>query len=200
MTIDGDNHTITIGGRGFGVGLNAAEKIDVTFKDVTIENSTSGARCIDTRGNIGTLTLDHVTLNTQGASGYTQPLTVGGNQSDAATIIIRNNSLIQTNDDGTAYYAIITFNPVNMTIDHSTVKGWACIYAKGPDGSAGAAGSVFTIKDSTLVSKNVYSGTSNAFGMLMAEDDNVTFNITNTAINVNAASDQNRQSFSPVKA
>lgn len=193
LTIDGQNHSITVGGRGFGVGMNASSKIDVTFKDVMIANSSAGARCIDTRGNLNSLTLDHATLNTNDAtSGYTQPLTIGGSQSDKATVSIVNGSKIQTNDEGTAYYAIITFNPVNMTIDDSTIKGWACIYAKGPDGSAGSAGSVFTITDSELVSKNEYSGTSNAFAMLMAEDDNVTFNVTNTKIDVNATGDQHQ--------
>ena len=55
--------------------------------------------------------------------------------------------MIHTNNDGTAYYAIITFNPVNMTISQSTLKGWACIYAKGPNSSVGSADSVFTVSD-----------------------------------------------------
>ena len=190
ITIDGQDHTITVGGRGFGVGMNATSNIDVTFKDVTVANSGSDARCIDTRGNLNSLTLDHVTLDTNGASGTTQPLTIGGNQSSTATVVIKNGSKIQTNDDGTAYYAIITFNPVNMTITDSTIKGWACIYAKGKVSSAGSAGSVFTITDSELVSKSVYSGTSNAFSMLQVEDNNVTFNITNTKIDINATGDQ----------
>ena len=190
ITVNGDGHVLTVKGRGVGV-KGASGKIDVTFKDVTIANSSAGARCIDTRGNLNSLTLDHATLDTNGAtSGYTQPLTIGGSQSDKATVSIVNGSKIQTNDEGTAYYAIITFNPVNMTIDDSTIKGWACIYAKGPDGSAGSAGSVFTITDSELVSKNVSSGETNAFGMLMAEDNNVTFNVTNTKIDVNATGDQ----------
>ena len=190
ITIDGDDYTISINNRGFGVGVGASSKIDVTFKNVTIENKSSGARCIDTRGNIGTLTLDGVTLKTDGAaSGYTQPLTIGGNQSDPATINI-SNSTIQTNEAGTAYYAVTTFNPVNMTITDSTLKGWACIYAKGVNGSAGSAGSVFTITGSTLVSTNEYNGTSNAFAMFTAEDNNVTFNVTDSDITVNANSDQ----------
>lgn len=194
MTIDGDNHTITINQRGFGVGMNAASPIDVTFKDVTIENNTKSGRCIDTRGNIGTLTLDNTTLSTAGASSksYDQPLTIGGNQTTPAAVNIVNNSVIKTSEDGTMYYAITTFNPVNMTIDNSTIKGWACIYAKGPDGSAGSAGSVFNITDSTLVSKNISSGVTNSFSMFMAEDNNVTFNVTNSQIDVSATGDQDQ--------
>ncbi len=189
ITLDGDGHTVTTKNRGFGVGMNATSKIGVTFKNVIILNTTSGARCIDTRGNINSLTLDGVTLNTNGASGTTQPLTIGGNQADAATINI-TNSTIQTNDDATAYYAIITFNPVNMTIEGSTIKGWANIYAKGVDGSAGSAGSVFTINNSTLVSSNAYSGVSNAFAAFMVEDNNVTVNVTNSDVTIENTGDQ----------
>ncbi len=190
MTIDGNGHTIEVSRRGFGVGDYATAPIDVTFKNVTIHNNSGAARCIDTRGNLNSLTLDKVTLSTDGApSGYTQPLTIGGSQSKTATINI-NNSTIKTNDDATAYYAIITFNPVNMTIDHSTIMGWACIYAKGPDSSAGSAGSEFTITNSTLVSKNIYDNTSNAFAAVMIETDDVTVNIENTDITINADSDQ----------
>lgn len=189
MTINGKSHTVTVAGRGFGVGMNASDKIDVTFKDITIQNSGAGARCIDTRGNIGSLTLEGVTLNTQGATGTTQPLTIGGNQSDAANVTI-TNSTIQTNDEGTAYYAIITFNPVNMNICGSTLKGWAAIYAKGVDGSAGSAGSVFTLDGCTLVSSNAYSGVSNSFAAFMTEDNNVTYNIKNSKITINNSGDQ----------
>ena len=182
LTFNGNNRVITMGGRGFGVGMNATSKIDVVFNDLTIENSANGARCIDTRGNVNSLTLNNVILKTDGAtSGYTQPLTIGGNQAVAATVNI-TNSTIQTNNDGTAYYAIITFNPVNMTISNSTIKGWACIYAKGVDGSAGSAGSVINIDGSTLVSSNAYSGVSNDFSAFMMEDNNVTINVTNSNI------------------
>ena len=188
ITVDGQRHTLTVNKRGVAVkGLST--NVDVTFKDITIQNSGSGARCIDTRGNIGTLTLNNVTLNTQGASGTTQPLTIGGNRSDAATVSI-TNSTIQTNNDGTAYYAIITFNPVNMTITNSTLKGWACIYAKGAVSSAGSAGSIFNINNSTIISKNIFSGTSNAFAAFVIEDNNVTINVTNSDIQINSTGDQ----------
>lgn len=190
MNINGKSHTVTVAGRGFGVGMNATSNIDVTFKNITIQNSGAGARCIDTRGNIGSLTLEGVTLNTQGApSGYTQPLTIGGNQSDVANVTI-TNSTIQTNDNATAYYAIITFNPVNMTVTNSTIKGWANVYAKGQDGSAGSAGSVFNFNNCTLESSNAYSNTSNAFSAFTIEDNNVTINVTNSDIVITNTGDQ----------
>jgi|GEM_PF-1617304 len=185
ITFDGQNHKIYINNRGFGIGMNAAGKIDVTFKDVTIVNSSTAARCIDTRGNVSSLTLDHVTLDTNGASGsYIQPLTIGGNQSDKATIIIKNNSTIQTNDDAKAYYAIITYNPVELNITDSTIRGWACIYAKGKDSSEGSHGSVYNITNSVLESNNVYSGSTNSFGVIVLEDQNISVNLTQSTFNV----------------
>ncbi len=65
ITVDGAGHVLTVKGRGIAVGAKASSNIDVTFKDITIQNSTSEARCIDTRGHIGTLILDNATLDTQ---------------------------------------------------------------------------------------------------------------------------------------
>lgn len=199
ITIDGQGHTVQTKTRGFGVGNvnnNLSSNIDVTFKDITILNPTNSGRCIDTRGKIGVLTLDNVVLSTQGATGQnTQPLTIGGNQSDIASINI-NNSTIKTNEDATAYYAIITFNPVNMTISNSTIKGWACIYAKGPDSSAGSAGSTFTVtSNSNLVSYNCYSGVSNSFSAVEIEDSNVTVDIKDSNIAIHNSGDQTQSIF-----
>ena len=184
LTFEGNNHTVTINNRGFGVGMNASAPVDVTFKDITITNSTNGGRCVDTRGNLNSLTLDNATLKTTGTSGYLQPLTIGGNQSTTAEVNIINGSVIQTSNDGSKGYAIITFNPVDMTIDDSTIKGWACIYAKGVDGSAGSAGSTFTVTDSTLISKNLNSGLTNAFGTIVVEDSNINFDISGCDISI----------------
>ena len=192
ITLNGQGYTLTTKEKGIGIGnvnKDLNDNINVTIKNITIQNTSSGARCIDTRGYVGSLTLENVTLKTDGASGTTQPLTIGGNQADPATIHI-TNSTIQTNDAGTAYYAIITYNPVNMTISDSTIKGWACIYAKGQDGSAGSAGSVYTIDRCELVSSNAYSGVRNAFSAFMIEDNNVSIQVTNTDITINNTGDQ----------
>lgn len=190
MTIDGAGHTININNRGFGVGVGASSNIDVTFKDVTIRNNQNDGRCIDTRGNLNSLTLDGVTL--KAAAEATQPLTIGGNQADVVPVTI-TNSTIQTMDDGSYGYAIITFNPVNMTITGSTIKGWACLNIKAASSSAGSNGSTFTITNSALVSKNVYAGESNAFGAIKVEDNNITINISGTSISING--DQNDQAI-----
>lgn len=189
ITFDGDGHTLTVKGRGIAVGANASHDIAVTFKNITILNSSAGARCIDTRGNIQSLVLENVTLNTEGATGVMQPLTIGGNQSNIADIKI-NNSTIQTNDEGSGYYAIITFNPVGMMITNSTVKGWACIYAKGADNSAGSENSGFTLRNSTFVSKNIHSGSSNSFAAIMIMDKDVEVDAANTTFDIINTGDQ----------
>ena len=200
VTIDGDGHTVKVAQRGFGVGMGANGNIDVTFMNMTITNkSSSDGRCIDTRGNIGSLTLDHVTLNTVGSAytGYLQPLTIGGSQSDAAKVTIKD-STIATSNDGSKGYAIIAFNPVNMTITNSTIKGWANLDLKAANSSAGSAGSVVTIQGSTLVSTNPYSDESNAFSAIMVEDKDVTVDITGSTIKVDGA--QNWQAIASLSA
>ena len=175
VTINGNNHVVTTSARGFGVGMNATSKIDVTFKNLTIINNNASGRGIDTRGNLASLTLDNVTIKTPKEA--TQPLTIGGNQSDVVPVMIKN-STIETTEEGKWGYGITTFNPVNMTIIHSTIKGWACLNIKGPDGSAGSSGSTFSMSDTHFVSKNVYAGETNDFAAVKIEDNNVNVNCT----------------------
>jgi len=195
LIIDGNNHNLTVIGRGLAPGMDATSNVDITFKDINIRNSTNGARCIDTRGHIGTLTLDNAKLDVTGATStyptnVTQPLTIGGPISSIANVVIKNGSSIMTNVDATAYYAIITFNPVNMTITNSSVMGWAALYFKGASGSAGSNGSTVTIDHSTITSNNIYSGNTNAFAAFTFEDSNISVDITNSSININDSSDQ----------
>lgn len=197
LTIDGNSYTLTVNGRCFAPGLGATTNIDVTFKDITIVNSNYAARCIETYGHIGTLTLDNVTLSTEGAtsghskSTYAKPFVIGGNQSDVATVNIINSTIL-TNSNASAYYSITTCTPVNMTVSNSTLRGWACILAMGPKGvgSSGSAGSSFTVDGCTLESNNVYSEGNNSFGAFVAGDDNVTIDITNSDIDVHNSGDQ----------
>ena len=186
ITLDGNNYTLTVKGRGIATtGLN--HNIAVKLQNITVANSVAGGRCIDTRGFMESLTLENATLTTASApkSDYDQPLTIGGNQADVMLLTIKN-STIETSADGSAYYAITTFNPVNATVEGSTLKGWACIYAKGADGSAGSAGSTWNIKNSKLYSTNKYPGESNAFSAIQINDNNVTVNIEGSELHIDA--------------
>gem|GEM_PF-2698283 len=194
ITLDGANHTVTVKGRGIGV-QGKFDKIDVTFKDITVKNvGNVDGRCVDTRGSIASLTLNGVTLTTGESlySGYLQPLTIGGNQGTTTTVTITNSNII-TVDNAKKGYAITTFNPVNLSIDGSTLKGWACLNLKGPDSSAGSNGSSITVTNSTLVSANGTPGDTNAYSLIKIEDDNVNVDITGSTINVNG--DDNAQSI-----
>ena len=191
IIVDGGNHTLTVKKRGIAT-TGLTRKIDVTLKNITIANSDADGRCVDTRGYMNSLTLENAVLTTAASTSknYDQPLTIGGNQLDAMQLVIKN-STIETSADGSAYYAIITFNPVNATVEGSTLKGWACIYAREASSSAGSAGSIWNIKDSKLYSTNKYNGASNSFSAIMINDDNVTVNIENSELHIDATlSDQ----------
>ena len=206
ITIDGCNYTATVNQqRGFGI---CSE--NVTFKNITIATSSTSERCIDVRNGVVAntyveeLTLDHVTLTTAThKSGYDQPLTVGGNSTNfrdannnvrKTKINVINHSAILTNNDAKAYYAIITFNPIELNIKDSSLKGWANVYFKGADSSYGSKGSVLNIDNCDMHSNNVYNGSSNAFAMIMLEDgtaaEKITVNIKNSNLNIDANSDQ----------
>ena len=166
VTINGNGHSITgSASKVFEVYANAK------FENVTIINTASYGRCIDTRvGNI-TLELNTVTLKTTG-SGNTQPLTVGGSGNN-----IIYNITDCTIDAGNSGYGIIVFNPVTIMITDSTVSGYAALYFKSASSSLGSAGSVVNATNSTLSSNNVHSGESNNFGTIVFNDKNITVNI-----------------------
>jgi len=185
ITLDGNYHTVTAHGRGFGIRTQK-----VTFKNITIDNSDASARCIDTRGGtdsypaVEELNLYNVYLSTPG-SGTLQPLTIGGNQSYKMKVNIEN-SLLMTNRNGNTGYTIITYNPVDMTIKNSEIAGWACLYMKGVDSSYGSKGSSVTIKDSKLSSLNKYSGSSDNFGTIVFEDRDITVDIVDSELRASA--------------
>ncbi len=186
LTIDGDGHTVTSDApRAFGVKGTQGD-IDVTFKNITVTDKQQGAICVCTRGGINSLTLDNATLSTQGATkGYIQPLTIGGSQATQAKVDVIN-STIQTGDAAGKHYAIILWNPVDLTIQNSTIKGWACVYQKAfEDASAGVKTEV-TIDNSTLISKGI-AGSSNNFATIFTENADFSCDITNTTMDITAA-------------
>ena len=181
LTLDGAGHTITNGiDRGIGV-----QAENVTFKNMTILNKIKKGRGIDTRGSIGTFTLDGVKIQTTGFQ--SQPLTIGGSQESAARIVIKNSELFADSDG----YAIIMFNPVDMEITDSTLQGWATLYFKGPSGSYGSSGSKAVVSRSTLNSENDNNGSSDNFAMIQFESDgprnsNIDITLNDCKINVAA--------------
>ena len=180
LTIDGGGYTITsptdrrplaVSGKGN----------DITIKNLTVVNMYQTA-CLNFLDEL-TCTLDNVTLDNSSAGGsYNQPITINSTivGTGKVTLNITNGSVVKTNDDGKAHYAIIVWHPADITITNSTIKGWAAVYVK-PQG----AGTSTTISNSTLESHG-YSGYSNAFGMFVTESGNNSFTLTDNTYKITA--------------
>lgn len=185
LTIDGQGHTIacakTYGIRIFG-GPEDAEAMKVTLKDVTVTNANPLGRAVETRGGNVELVLDHATVTTTGA-GNTQVFTVGGKRTNATSVTIKNGSKLIASQAG---YGILTFNPVNMTIDNSEVSGYGALYFKGPDSSAGSAGSKIDIVNDAKVSSTGLAGSTNTFGTIVFQESDITVNVKNATVAVTA--------------
>lgn len=198
ITIDGtaDNggvHTITVStARGIGVKGADGAPADVTFQNLKIQQTT-GRSCIETRGNLGSLTLENVTLDTSAVkSGNSQALTIGGRQESKAKVVLSNSTITA----GKTGYGVITFNPVDLKITGTVLTGWAPLYFKAPDSSAGSAGSTVTVHgDSVLNSKNEAGAAEgwNQFGAIVFEDNDITVTLSEAALTVTSQSPNERQ-------
>lgn len=69
-----------------------------------------------------------------------------------------------------------------MTIDDSTVKGYAAFYLKSADSSEGSAGSVITITNSKIESNSSSDDETSNFGTIVFEDTNINVNIIDSII------------------
>ena len=168
---------ITINGNGFELTTSTVQRLiwvkaNVTINDLTVTNTYSGGRCIETRVGGITLNLNNVTLNA--TKGSTQALTVGGNAGTDGDVIVNLNGCHI--DSGSVGYGIITFNPVKLTIENSSaVCGYGALYLKPADSSVGSVGSVAEVKNSTLRSDGRNDGY--AFGTIIIQDNNITVNV-----------------------
>ena len=190
LTINGNGHTLTpvSGKRALYV---EGDNIDVTLKDLNIVGNGGTTGPVWVFGNVHSLTLDHTSIDGTNYGGtYNQPLTI--NATSEVQLNILNGSVIKTNNEATAHYAVIAWTKIIANVQNSELKGWACFYLKGSGGNMtnGANNSNITINNCTLTSKNIYNGESNAFNMLRIEAQDVTINVTNSALNVISASDQ----------
>ncbi len=178
VTINGGGNTITASEGKRGIVLTAEGK-EVTFKNLTIESNKAEA-CLWIVG-AQTCNLDNTTLDGTNGKSYNQPLTIGQfDGSDKAVLNITNGSVIKTNDEGTAHYAIIAWHPVDITVTGSTLKGWGNVYLK-----PGTDGSTVNISNSTLTSKGI-AGNSNNFGIISVESSDNTIILTDNAITTTA--------------
>lgn len=154
IVINGYNHKITVKNRGIRIlgGDTKDNEINVNFKNLTLTNSDSYGRVIDTRGGYFTVNIENSCVEATG-SGNVQPITIGGDHSHLNTVNIVDSIISGANEavkDNNAGYAFTIFNPVNLNITRSTVNGYAALYFKGPNSSAGSNGSKVTIVDSEI--------------------------------------------------
>ena len=186
ITLDGAGHTIsgygTRGSNSTSIAINndGTESISVTLKNLNIKNNAPLGRAVETRGKIVSLTLENCNFECTGAEN-TQVLTIGGSQADAAKLVIKNSTLTA----GNAGYPVVVFNPIDATItDGSTLSGYCGINFKGESGSSGSRGSVVNAENSHFDCPNVHDTEgSNAFGVFVLVDDNITINLTDCSVN-----------------
>lgn len=190
IILDGNGKTISGWGSRSGnrttlaINNGGTEPISVNIKNLTINNTESGGRAIETRGYITSLTLDNVNINLTGG-GNTQGLTIGGSQATIADIKIKN-STISVGDSG---YSYISFNPATVTIENSTFNGYSSMYFKGINSSAGSNGTSVIATNSTFNSPNAHSiEGNNDFGVFVFEDKGVSITLTNCSINAETMS------------
>ena len=160
----------------------------VTFRDIELINTTNikNSRVVDIRdGNI-VLNLEEAVLDMKDASGINvQPLTIGGNSTGMNGPVVNiTGGGVHANGSG---YAIIVFNPVHLTISNAAISGWAGLYFKGQEDSAGSAGSIVKVTGGTVtVGSNQYSGGQNDFGVVTFESGGIDLTISGSAITANA--------------
>ena len=194
LVLEGQNHKISTDSiqRLFWVigGATASDTKTVTLKNLTLDNEYTAfsARALETRGGYFVLNLENTVLFTGKSGAHSQALTIGGNHANGQTntVNIKNSKILgggSGSEEGNTEYGIVFFNPVEMNITNSTVAGWTALYFKGPDGSEGSAGSVVNVDGgSKLIGTSIYSGSTDEFGVIVYEDDNITVNISDATV------------------
>lgn len=193
ITIDGQNYTLKGAGQRqngnsnyatIWVNIGGSEVVNVTFKDLTIVNErTTGAynnKGIETRGNIGTLTFNNVSITANSV-----PLQVGGSQASNAIVNMTDCKL-----KALTYYCILSYNPYTLTANNCEFKGWNALYFKGVDGSAGSRGAVATLTDCNLNCPNIHDTPTNAFAMFVCEDDGISITLNNCGMHAEQLGNQ----------
>ena len=194
VTIEGNGHTVTtdtatyllrtVEDSSFGTAL--------TIRNLNLVND-SGAKsamCLITRNMTSNLVLENVSMIADSGAN-TQPLTIGGATDVKIDVTITGCSFISS-DSG---YAIICFNPVDMTITDTYLEGWAVIFMKAASaGGGGTQGSVIEVSDSEIVSINNHTGPRNDFCAIVFQDTNTSITLTDVNVTVGETAG-NRQSL-----
>ena len=193
LTINGNGHTLTSNTAAWAMYvIDADDTMDtLTINDLTIVSKVQKIQHpnTDLRGapivlfhGYTTLNLNNVTLDSTATGvGNMAPLRVAGN-GDNNIINISDSRLLANKNNG---YAMIAFNPVDLTVDNSTLSGWSALYMTGKSNSLGTAGSEVVIQNgSTLESfaSAALAGGQNEFGTIVFEMGGVDVTVKDSEI------------------
>lgn len=164
------NKPITINGNG-GTITGSAEKVfelyaDAKISNMTINNTATRGRCIDTRKAVN-VELDGVTIETTSASNN-QPITISGDENEGTTLTLKNSTV----KAGVAGYPIIVFVKADITVENSTIEGYCSIITR-----TGSEGTVVNVINSDLIAHNIHAGYNNSFGAIALRAENASINI-----------------------
>ncbi len=168
-------------------GADVAADVEVRISDLTMESTVAQANLLSVAGGNFSLVLDTVTLDTTGASSNDRALSIGWNSTEPGTVGIEmTDCTLQASASG---YAIMTYNPVELSIENSALTGYAALYMYNDNygNGTGSAGSAVTIDGSTITANNPYAtGSGSDFGAIVFKDKDIRVDIRNSDITVNA--------------
>lgn len=157
ITIDGNGGTLVwkgaSGGRVIDV-TNEANSMNLTLKNLTIENKTSYTQRGVNYNTTGKLTLEHVTIKSADNCKITYAINLPGS-SDNATVEITNSDIcgnIALNLWGENTKVTITNSEIE-SVDNSAVEGYAAIVLN-DDGTTAATGSKITVTGGKIIAKD----------------------------------------------
>ena len=188
LTINGNGHTLTSNTAAWAMYVINTEgkQTELTLNDLTIDFRTQkvnyGSPITATpitlfNGGI-TLNLNNVTLDSTESGGGNVPTILSSGQTGGNVINVRGGSrLLAKQENGYAFWAS---KPVTLTVDNSTLSGWAALYM-----GKGSAGSEVVIQNgSTLESfaSAALAGGQNEFGTIVFEMGGVDVTVKDSEI------------------
>lgn len=191
IKIDGQDHTLSASSVQQPLqivgGADVADDVEVRISDLTMESTVAQANLLSVAGGNFSLVLDTVTLDTTGAGSNDRALSIGWNSTEPGTVGIEmTDCTLQASASG---YAVMTYNPVELSIENSALSGYAALYMYNDNygNGTGSAGSAVTIDGSTITANNPYAtGSGSDFGAIVFKDKDIRVDIRNSDITVNA--------------
>ena len=191
LTLDGNNHTVDCGSS-----VDRTLKLTgqtITVKNMTLRNSYSTGRCIDTRGDLTSLTIENVEMYCTG-TGNIQPVTISydGNTAPAtkATVTITDSKISGIDGNGNRNgYAIIMFRPVDLQLTETEIEAWNCLYFKNS-----SASSTVSVVGGSLKCVG-QEGNSNSFGLIVFESVNNIVALENVDVDITTSATVSKQAL-----